>query len=105
MKIVEQNKIYSMSEEELNNLWSYCETLLQTWQGDNKVLEHFECFLVGYCILLFNQMKLKGLNPNPKMMRNALSTRLSEEEVKRIMIIGKDISKRGIPIYKKFELE
>lgn len=105
MKIVEQNKIYSISEEELNNLWSYCETLLQTWQGDNKVLEHSECFLVGYCILLFNQMKLKGLNPNPKMMRNALSTRLSEEEVKRIMIIGKDISKRGIPIYKKFELE
>lgn len=100
MKIVEQNKIYSMSEEELNNLWSYCETLLQTWQGDNKVLEHSECFLVGYCILLFNQMKLKGLNPNPKMMRNALSTRLSEEEVKTIMTIGKDISKRGIPIYK-----
>ena len=45
-------------------------------------------------------MKLKGLNPNPKMMREALLKRLPEEEVKRIIIIGKDIAKRGIPIYR-----
>ena len=45
-------------------------------------------------------MKLKGLNPNPKMMREALSKRLSDDEVDRAIIIGKDISNRGIPIYR-----
>ena len=45
-------------------------------------------------------LKLKGLNPNPKMMREALSKRLSEDEIDRAIIIGKDISKRGIPIYR-----
>lgn len=100
MKVVKEKTIYSMSEGELCELWSYCENLLKTWQGDDEALQHSECFLVGYCILLFGQMRRKELNPDPKMMRNALLNRYSEEEVNKIMIIGKDISKRGIPIYK-----
>ena len=100
MKIVREGCIYSMTNGKLLELWEYCKSLLETWEGDDEVLQHSECFLVGYCILLFNQMKLKELNPNPKMMREALLKRLPEEEVKRIIIIGKDISKRGIPIYR-----
>lgn len=100
MKVVRENCIYSMTNRELLELWDYCKNLLETWEGDDEVLQHSECFLVGYCILLFNKMKLKGLNPNPKMMREALSKRLSKDEINRVIIIGKDISKRGIPIYK-----
>ena len=100
MNVVKESYIYSMTNEELIELWEYCKNLLETWEGDDEVLQHSECFLVGYCILLFNQMKLKGLNPNPKMMREALSKRLSEDEINRVIIIGKDISQRGIPIYR-----
>ena len=100
MKVVREDYIYSMTNEKLLELWNYCKNLLETWEGDDEVLQHSECFLVGYCILLFNQMKLKGLNPNPKMMREALSKRLSEDEINRVITIGKDISKRGIPIYR-----
>lgn len=98
MRIRECN-IYSMSNEELHNLWNYCQNLLENWTGEDEVLTRSECFLVGYCILLFNQMRVKGLSPNSKMMREALLNRFSEEEVNRIIVIGKDISKRGIPIY------
>ena len=100
MKVVRESCIYSMINGKLLELWEYCKSLLETWEGDDEVLQYSECFLVGYCILLFNQMKLKGLNPNPKMMREALSKRLSEDEIDRAIIIGKDISKRGIPIYR-----
>ena len=100
MKIVREGCIYSMTNGKLLELWEYCKSLLETWEIDDEVFQYSECFLVGYCILLFNQMKLKGLNSNPKMMREALLKRLPEEEVKRIIIIGKDISKRGIPIYR-----
>ena len=100
MKVVREGCIYSMTNGKLLELWEYCKSLLETWEGDDEVLQHSECFLVEYCILLFNQMKIKGLNPNPKMMREALSKRLSEDEIDRVITIGKDISKRGIPIYR-----
>ena len=34
-------------------------------------------------------------------IKNALLNRYNEEEVNRFLILGKDISKRGIPIYKE----
>ena len=34
-------------------------------------------------------------------IKNALLNRYSEEEVNKFLILGKDISKRGIPIYKE----
>lgn len=100
MKVMRETSLYSMSKGELDELWNYCQELLETWQGNEEILNHSESFLVAYCIKLFNQMKLKGMNPNPKMMREALLKRYPVDSVNKFIILGKDISKRGIPIYK-----
>ena len=54
MKVVREGCIYSMTNGKLLELWEYCKSLLETWEGDDEVLQYSECFLVGYCILLFN---------------------------------------------------
>ena len=92
MQVVSLDKVAIMTQNEKDILWDYCIDLLKTWKGNDIVLNHSESFLVGYCYLL------KGKEED---IKNALLNRYSEEEVNRFLILGKDISKRGIPIYKE----
>ena len=92
MQVVSLDKVAMMTQSEKDILWDYCINLLKTWKGNDIALNHSESFLVGYCYLL------KGKEED---IKNALLNRYSEEEVNRFLILGKDISKRGIPIYKE----
>ena len=92
MQVVSLDKVAEMTTNEKDILWKYCIDLLTTWKGNDIVLNHSESFLVGYCYLL------KGKEED---IKNALLNRYSEEEVNKFLILGKDISKRGIPIYKE----
>ena len=92
MQVVSLDKVAMMTQSEKDILWDYCMNLLKTWKGNDVALNHSESFLVGYCYLL------KGKEED---IKNALLNRYSEEEVNRFLILGKDISKRGIPIYKE----
>ena len=92
MQVVSLDKVAEMTTNEKDILWKYCIDLLTTWKGNDIVLNHSESFLVGYCYLL------KG---NEEDIKNALLNRHNEEETNKFMILGKDISKRGIPIYKE----
>ena len=92
MQVVSLDKIAEMTQDEKDMLWNYCIDLLKYWKGNDIVLNHSESFLVGYCYLL------KG---DEEDIKNALLNRYNEEETNKFMILGKDISKRGIPIYKE----
>lgn len=92
MQVVSLDKVAMMTQSEKDTLWDYCIDLLKTWKGNDIALNHSESFLVGYCYLL------KGKEED---IKNALLNRYSEEKVNRFLILGKDISKRGIPIYKE----
>lgn len=92
MQVVSLDKVAEMTQNEKDILWNYCIDLLKYWKGNDIVLNHSESFLVGYCYLL------KG---NEEDIKNALLNRYNEEETNKFMILGKDISKRGIPIYKE----
>ena len=92
MQVVSLDKVAEMTTNEKDILWKYCIDLLTTWKGNDIALNHSESFLVGYCYLL------KGKEED---IKNALLNRYSEEEVNRFLILGKDISKRGISIYKE----
>lgn len=92
MQVVSLDKVAEMTQDEKDMLWNYCIDLLKYWKGNDIVLNHSESFLVGYCYLL------KG---NEEDIKNALLNRYNEEEINKFMILGKDISKRGIPIYKE----
>lgn len=92
MQVVSLDKVAMMTQSEKDTLWDYCIDLLKTWKGNDIALNHSESFLVGYCYLL------KGKEED---IKNALLNRYNEEEVNRFLILGKDISKRGIPIYKE----
>lgn len=92
MQVVSLDKVAEMTQNEKDILWNYCIDLLKYWKGNDIVLNHSESFLVGYCYLL------KG---DEEDIKNALLNRYSEEEVNKFLILGKDISKRGIPIYKE----
>ena len=92
MQVISLDKVAVMTHNEKNILWDYCINLLKYWKGNDIALNHSESFLVGYCYLL------KGKEED---IKNALLNRYSEEEVNKFLILGKDISKRGIPIYKE----
>ena len=92
MQVVSLDKVAEMTTNEKDILWKYCIDLLTTWKGNDIALNHSESFLVGYCYLL------KGKEED---IKNALLNRYSKEEVNKFLILGKDISKRGIPIYKE----
>ena len=92
MQVVSLDKVAEMTQNEKDILWNYCIDLLKYWKGNDIVLNHSESFLVGYCYLL------KG---DEEDIKNALLNRYNEEETNKFMILGKDISKRGIPIYKE----
>ena len=92
MQVVSLDKVAAMTQNEKDILWDYCINLLKYWKGNDIALNHSESFLVGYCYLL------KGKEED---IKNALLNRYSEEEVNKFLILGKDISKRGIPIYKE----
>lgn len=92
MQVVSLDKVAEMTQNEKDILWNYCIDLLKYWKGNDIVLNHSESFLVGYCYLL------KG---NEEDIKNALLNRYNEEETNKFMILGKDISKREIPIYKE----
>lgn len=110
MKIdfVKEIDFYKMSSGDLAVLWTKCADLLRYWQdidfeiskNAQEILKHSESFLVAYSMLLCYELIRKGENPNPKMIREMLSFRYNEEEINKFLILGKDISKRGIPIYK-----
>lgn len=92
MQVISLDKVAEMTQNEKDILWNYCIDLLKYWKGNDIVLNHSESFLVGYCYLL------KG---NEEDIKNALLNRYNEEETNKFMILGKDISKRGISIYKE----
>ena len=92
MQVVSLDKVAEMTQNEKDILWNYCIDLLKYWKGNDIVLNHSESFLVGYCYLL------KG---DEEDIKNALLNRYNEEETNKFMILGKDISKRGISIYKE----
>ena len=49
MKVVREGCIYSMTNGKLLELWDYCKSLLETWEGDDEVLQHSECFTRCSC--------------------------------------------------------
>lgn len=110
MRLWHESLIHRLPQKQLCGQWRECAALLGNGWGKkhsvvNYVFTHSESFLVAYSILIFNEMRLRGYKPNPKMMRNQLLKRLNEEEVNKLIILGKDISKRGITIYKEHNQE
>lgn len=110
MRLWHQNLISKLPQQQLCGQWRECAALLGNGWGRkhsvvNYVFQHSESFLVAYSILIFNEMRSRGYNPNPKMMRNQLLKRYSEQEVNKFIVLGKDISKRGLMIYKEHNNE
>lgn len=110
MRLWHESLIHRLPQKQLCGQWRECAALLGNGWGKkhsvvNYVFTHSESFLVAYSILIFNEMRLRGYKPNPKMMRNQLLKRFNEEEVNKLIILGKDISKRGITIYKEHNQE
>lgn len=100
IEVCSQTEYLKMNKIEQDFLWNHCIKLLTYWDGDSFVLNHSESFLVGYLYLLLDLTKLdKDVNE----IRKALLMRYSEDETDKFIILGKDISKRGIPIYKELE--
>lgn len=100
IKICSQTEYLKMTNIEQDFLWNYCIDLLASWNGNSFVLNHSESFLVGYLYLF---LELTKLDKNTEEIKKALLTRYSKDEVDKFIILGKDISKRGIPIYKELE--
>jgi uncharacterized protein (TIGR02328 family) len=49
------------------------------------------------------EMLARGYKPNPKLIRRALEKRFAPAQVEKFILLGKDIVKRGIPIYKEHD--
>lgn len=108
MRLWHQSLLSKLPQKQLCGQWRECAALLGNGWGKkhsvvNYVFDHSESFLVAYSILVFFEMKKRGYNPNPKMMRNQLLKRYSEEEVDKFIVLGKDISRRGLIIYKEHD--
>lgn len=108
MRLWHQSLLSKLPQKQLCGQWRECAALLGNGWGKkhsvvNYVFDHSESFLVAYSILVFFEMKKRGYNPNPKMMRNQLLKRYSEEEVDKFVVLGKDISRRGLIIYKEHD--
>lgn len=108
MRLWHQSLLSKLPQKQLCGQWRECAALLGNGWGKkhsvvNYVFDHSESFLVAYSILVFFEMKRRGYNPNPKMMRNQLLKRYSEEEVDKFIVLGKDISRRGLLIYKEHD--
>lgn len=108
MRLWHQSLLSKLPQKQLCGQWRECAALLGNGWGKkhsvvNYVFDHSESFLVAYSILVFFEMKRRGYNPNPKMMRNQLLKRYSEEKVDKFIILGKDISQRGLLIYKEHD--
>lgn len=108
MRLWHQSLLSKLPQKQLCGQWRECAALLGNGWGKkhsvvNYVFDHSESFLIAYSILVFFEMKRRGYNPNPKMMRNQLLKRYSEEEVDKFIILGKDISQRGLIIYKEHD--
>lgn len=108
MRLWHQSLLSKLPQKQLCGQWRECAALLGNGWGKkhsvvNYVFDHSESFLVAYSILVFFEMKRRGYNPNPKIMRNQLLKRYSEEEVDKFIVLGKDISRRGLIIYKEHD--
>lgn len=108
MRLWHQSLLSKLPQKQLCGQWRECAALLGNGWGKkhsvvNYVFDHSESFLVAYSILVFFEMKRRGYNPNSKMMRNQLLKRYSEEEVNKFIVLGKDISRRGLIIYKEHD--
>lgn len=108
MRLWHQSLLSKLPQKQLCGQWRECAALLGNGWGKkhsvvNYVFDHSESFLIAYSILVFFEMKRRGYNPNPKMMRNQLLKRYSEEEVDKFIVLGKDISRRGLIIYKEHD--
>lgn len=108
MRLWHQSLLSKLPQKQLCGQWRECAALLGNGWGKkhsvvNYVFDHSESFLVAYSILVFFEMKRRGYNPNSKMMRNQLLKRYSEEEVDKFIILGKDISRRGLLVYKEHD--
>lgn len=110
MRLWAEQLIHKLPQKQLCGQWKECAALLGNGWGRkhsivNYVFSHSESFLVAYSIKIFFEMKRRGYNPNPKMMRNQLMKRYTEDEVNRFIILGRDIYNRGLPIYKEHNEE
>lgn len=108
MRLWHQSLLSKLPQKQLCGQWRECAALLGNGWGKkhsvvNYVFDHSESFLVAYSILVFFEMKRRRYNPNSKMMRNQLLKRYSEEEVDKFIVLGKDISGRGLIIYKEHD--
>lgn len=108
MRLWHQSLLSKLPQKQLCGQWRECAALLGNGWGKkhsvvNYVFDHSESFLIAYSILVFFEMKRRGYNPNPKMMRNQLLKRYSEEKVDKFIVLGKDISRRGLIIYKEHD--
>lgn len=108
MRLWHQSLLSKLPQKQLCGQWRECAALLGNGWGKkhsvvNYVFDHSESFLVAYSILVFFEMKRRGYNPNSKMMRNQLLKRYSEKEVDKFIVLGKDISSRGLIIYKEHD--
>lgn len=108
MRLWHQSLLSKLPQKQLCGQWRECAALLGNGWGKkhsvvNYVFDHSESFLIAYSILVFFEMKRRGYNPNPKMMRNQLLKRYSEKKVDKFIVLGKDISRRGLIIYKEHD--
>lgn len=69
------------------------------------VFTHSESFLVAFSMKVCYEMLNRGYRPNPKLIRQALEKRYNEEDANRFIILGKDITKRSLMIYKEHDNE
>ena len=110
MRLWHESLISKLPQQQLCGQWRECIALLGNGWGRkhatvNYVFTHSESFLVGFAIKVCYEMLARGYHPNPKLIRQALMKRHSEQEVNDFIILGKDIAKRGIPIYKEHNKE
>ena len=106
MRLWHESLIHKLPQKQLCDQWRECIALLGNgWNKKHStvdyVFNHSECFLVAFSIKVFYEMLIRGYHPNAKLIRQALEKRLDKEKTNNIIIIGKDIYKRGIPIYKE----
>ena len=61
----------------------------------------YPSMIFGYPVTYYKLTMDCDITLKEEDIKNALLNRYNEEEVNRFLILGKDISKRGIPIYKE----
>lgn len=106
MRLWHETLINKLPQKQLCGQWRECIALLGNgWGKKHSVVDyvftHSESFLVAFSMKVCYEMLNRGYHPNPKLIREALEKRYDKEEANKFIILGKDISKRGLMIYKE----